>query len=159
MSTNDYGKLPNMAERARRFAAMFDHGTRDDGTEYYFLRDEAPDWASSLVQTIHGGMFPDDWLYQAAYVCAQHIADTGDYEYSPEADVYTRDLIRWLADDPEAQEYCDQYLSEYMADRSAYGGSLFEILQGGQYERLRAITQQIGEALEDDDLWETVEAA
>lgn len=83
---------------------MFKVDYRTDGTRYWRLTDDAPDWMQEAVYAAHDDELPDDWRYA---MCAgiwselqTYDGDLDDFVHEV-ADgltpVYYYDVIQWLA--------------------------------------------------------------
>jgi hypothetical protein len=78
----------------------FQRKTRDDGTTFYTLTDDAPEWLRDAVYEAHDSELPNDWRYD---ICHSIINELGD-GYDPDeiadglVDVYNSDRAAWLAD-------------------------------------------------------------
>lgn len=77
------------------------------GSGYLSLKDDAPGWVRDMVMDAHDGEAPNDWRYD-------RIVDILDvlYEFGPDGvvisdlcNVYTDDLLRWVADYLPRQGY------------------------------------------------------
>ncbi len=82
---------------------MFTSKTRDDGTVFYTLSDDAPDGLLDAVQEAHRGAMPNDWIWAECKAAFEEEADLTDpdalHEYADgRMDVYTKALHSWAAD-------------------------------------------------------------
>jgi hypothetical protein len=117
-----------------------------------FLHDDAPQWLSDAVFEAHDGASPNNWVYEQC-MHAVGVLDDGcvdDDEVAADlVDVYTADLIAWLADDQMCRVgYVDQAMEEFAP------GTLSEALAVGQRLQLEHIVRSLVTAMEgagDDD--------
>jgi hypothetical protein len=127
-------------ELAREAAGWFATGERDDGSRYVYLKDEAPSWIGDLVYEAHGGLFlPDDWRYECIQDALYAIADGGDedeHEFADRVDVYTGDLLAWVASNLNRPGYCDEAQSEGIAEE---GIDVIRLITLGQYMERREV--------------------
>jgi hypothetical protein len=56
--------MATIKELADQVYAQFEKRTRDNGREFWVLKDGNPDWMQELCNEAHGDMGPDDWKYQ-----------------------------------------------------------------------------------------------
>lgn len=127
---------------AAEASAAFAHGVREGCRT---LREGAPEWIRDLVRdAAHdgGSALPSDWRWVAAEACLDAIAEGS--EDPPEPDVYTGELVAWLAENG-ALDACDRAVDEgFCAD----GASMTDRIQAGQALMLREIMDAIRAALE-----------
>lgn len=129
--------------------AQFEQKTRTDGhTEFWALKDGAPEWMTDVCRASHNSarMLPDDYRYEFIVDALSAIADHDDEEDardSLEADVYTGHLTAWLASNINRIAYCDEAAENY-------GGQLTEITQmisAGQESEKREVFDEVVQAL------------
>lgn len=80
--------------------------TRDNPRKVISLKDEHRDsWLKDAIYEAHGGLLPDDWVYEECYAACQAIDDEnlsgsdGVHEFADgRVDVYTSVLFHWAAD-------------------------------------------------------------
>jgi hypothetical protein len=81
--------------------------TRDNPRKVISLKDEHRDsWLRDAIYEAHGGLLPDDWVYEECYAACEAIDDEvlvpGTdciHEYADgRVDVYTSVLFHWAAD-------------------------------------------------------------
>jgi hypothetical protein len=116
---------------------------------------DAPEWVENLVYAVHGDNLPDDFTYETIREAADAIEDMGE-DAELEADIYTRDLLTWLTEYPDAAHYCDTAAEEWgITDM----GIIERIRIGQSYakrEILAAVLSEL-EALDLDDEDDTAE--
>lgn len=130
----------------------FERRTRDDGSVFVTLRDEAPDWVQPIVRAAHGDMLPDDFAYEACRDAFGWIHDNdgdedGAGEFADEnVSAYTRDLLAWVSSNLERVGYCDEAAEEFGDDGK---GGLVRLLSLGQYLELSNIYGEVYRGLVD----------
>lgn len=131
----------NTQQAAQALASFLTIQTRNNGDRFVCKTDDAPDWVADLIRTVHGDLFPDDWTYQTISECADAIAEGSEQE--PDADIYTRDLIKWLGSYPDALGACDEATEEYGAQ-----DSIDATMRQGQQYAISRIYLEVSAALE-----------
>lgn len=136
---------------AAEVSAMFTLSTRNDGTSYHsFDHSTTPQWVKDLAFDAHDDMAPDDWKFAFIVEALDALAETEDPDdINLEADVYTHDLLRWLASNLNRPAICDEASAEY----GTPGQDIVTVIQQGQaYEKSQvlasvrsALEAQIGE--------------
>ena len=118
-------------ELAGHYSKMFVRDTRDDGTEYVKTIDERPEELTELIHKAHGDMLPDDWRYKFIEEALDQIAETEEEDDLDcpelESDIYTYNLLQWLASRNDRYNYVDQATEEY-----GHGNSLINDIMLGQ---------------------------
>jgi len=133
-----------LQERAAQLAKyLVTNNTPGERQGIVVKADDAPEWVADVVRAVHGDTFPDDWTYKAIKEAADAIEEEGE-EAEVEADIYTSDLLKWLADFPGALDMCDEATSDY-----GQRDSLIESIRQGQYYAYRTIVQETITALQD----------
>src|SRR3990167_1208703 len=104
--------IKTIQDLAAETAEWFTEGKRDK-EEFVKLKDKAPQWIKDMVREAHEGMLPDDHKYDFVLRALYHISDTKDPD-SPELepDVYTGDLLNWLASNLERAGFVDEAVGE-----------------------------------------------
>jgi len=137
----------------------FERKTRDDGTKFWTVRDDAPEWVTDAVREAHcsGADLPNDWIYEEcadafeAIECGDIADDDSIHEYADgRVDVYTRNLANWYA------EFC---LSDTLAqaeseveDCGGYGDAdVNKRIAMAQYFAIARIARVIFEACQEND--------
>ena len=130
-------------------AEAFIEDTRANGSKFVRLRDGRPDWMRDAVHEAHGDAGPNDWHYNACrdiavYLAEAEMEDT-DCEPWDDAlhcacdsltDVYTSNLLKWLAEAPGALYACDEAAEDAIV---AADTDMESRIRTGQYFWLRAI--------------------
>lgn len=90
----------------------FERNARDKWSK----ADNMPEWLYEAIREAHDGEWPDDWRWDTCYAICDNI-DDGETDPSSIADgladVYTSDLIAWLAADASRAEYVDEAYGEF----------------------------------------------
>lgn len=126
--------------------------TRDNGQTYLCRSDDAPEWTLDAIRDAHGGMLPDDIRYRMIDEVADLLAasdDWDDIDVGELVDVYTSDLIKWVASYGRRIEYCDEAVSSM----GTHPGNTVGLLQWGQhqeYEEILSSLRQTCESLAED---------
>lgn len=97
--------MPNLTD-------YFERNARDKWSK----ADNMPEWLYDAIREAHDGEWPDDWRWDTCYAICDNI-DYGDTDPSSLADglvdIYTSDLIAWLAADTSRAAYVDDAYAEY----------------------------------------------
>lgn len=132
-----------IAEVADAFVA----GKRDNGKEFYKIKDDAPEWlrGPDFMRGVHAAVdnrLPDDWIYEHTMLAASNLGgydiDTTDHarDSAPEVvdglvDVYNNERYQWLASHMCNADLCDEAQDDRalphdtsMADRIGAGQAL-----------------------------------
>lgn len=126
------------------------HPPIDDGTTFYTLSDDHPEWLYDAVQEAHDGEFPNDWRYEH---CLHIVSDIDNGSYDPGeiadslVDIYDSDRLRWLADDPSRTAYCDEAQSDGLAGDDP---SVIELAGIGQYLAIERMASILLEAIQEN---------
>jgi hypothetical protein len=130
---------------------------RDDGSEFYKLDDDSPDWMTDAVRSAHDGMMPDDWKYQHIGLVAGKIADLVGVDSADDVresahevcdglvDVYNAELLKWVASSLTRAEYVDDAIGEFGFPTD---DGLYKALQYGQFRELESIYYSLVESFE-----------
>lgn len=135
--------LQSLAAEASGYMEM---RKRDDGGKFWVRKDDAPDWLTELCHAAHGDMLPEDWRYAAIVHALDAFAESEDPDdVRPEPDVYTSDLLRWLASHLDRAGYCDQAAAEGLVDPA---GGIIAMISAGQYMELSEVYGSVRSSLE-----------
>jgi len=137
----------------RELSDSFVTSTRTDGTKYTHCADTAPDWVSDVVHACHGHMGPDDWRYRMIAECAGDLCDYAPDEWQESlhevadslVDIYTSQLLQWLASRNDRTDYIDDARREGLIDADADETNRIMI---GQYQEYMEILQAMMQAIE-----------
>src|SRR5258706_15125542 len=88
-------------EAAGQLSRALVNDKRDDGSLFYKLTDDSPEWMTEVIRAAHCDEMPNDTVYEFVNRIAGHLADCEEGEEEDaigeiEADVYTSDLTGWL---------------------------------------------------------------
>lgn len=140
--------MKNLTEFVQTLVNSFQIKTRDDGTTFYCVKDDEPEYISDLCYDVHGGMLPDDYIYQFLVEALEYIDDNIDdlTDDLDDIDVYdacdpdymNSDLLRWVSSNLLRMNYCDEVLKEYQLDQLAH-----VLMQAQQNERVEVLQDTI----------------
>lgn len=123
----------------------------DEGELFYLPTERQPVWIFDMMYDIHekGRWFPDDYKYLYTVEALNYISEGNDPD-SPEleADVYTSDLIKWLASHTFRPDYVDEAVKLHGWDDN--GGIVTAIAWGQIAEReevFREVVDHLNERL------------
>lgn len=141
------GKIVNEAKNVLKY---FEHGKRNDGTKYRFIKDEAPEEYRELAYSAHlvDDVMPNDYIYDFIYDALTVISECDSDDHiedeinSIEPDVYNSDLLKWISDNLTFSSWVDEAMKTYEAK------DLFSALQIGQGLHRQAIANSVYESLQ-----------
>ena len=83
--------------------------------EHIKLKDSRPNWVYQMVYEAHNGMFPDDFKYEYVKDALSLLSETNSDNAREliESDIYTSDLLLWLASNANRLAYCDEAAGEF----------------------------------------------
>jgi len=123
----------------------FELRTRPIGGAFYTLTDDAPGWVRDMVMDAHDGEAPNDWRYgkivEILDVLHEHGIGAFGSVLNELCDMYTDDLLRWVADYLPRQEYVLD------ANEGELVTSLGTIIERGQVLALSGMVQVISSAI------------
>lgn len=134
----------------------FIRDTREDGSTFYKLRDDAPEWMRDTVRAAHDAVdeMPDDAVYECCQDAAETLADVdcryiddiahgfADDQVSP----YNAARVAWLAEKPLIRgPLCDEAAEEY-----GQANDLFDRIGYGWYEWARRIFYAVAKGINDE---------
>lgn len=129
--------------------SYFEHRTRHDGTKYWTLEDDAPEWVKSLVWAAHykGEIPPEDFRYLFVVEALEALSENPDEPASIlEPDVYTNKLVKWLDAYPSYRMVLVDEALEAMSKFDWDG--LFKALQAGQLLEKKVVLHSVRHFLE-----------
>ncbi len=132
---------------------MFEMKTRDNGTTYTVIKDDAPEWVRETVMTCHQGAYPNDWVYETcaavfagvAYGAIETEDDISMFADS-HVDVYTVGLYHWAADMCLTNVFAEA--EEEATELCTIGVSIEVRIKAIQYCAIRTIAQTCLAAIE-----------
>lgn len=147
---------PTVPGLAKLMLKYFVQKKRDNGSEFYSLKEGRPDWMQNICRECHVGMLPDDYKYQfihdALYLIIENNEEDDASDVQIEPDVYTADLLRWLASSISRTAYMDDASSEYgpfpqfenhlMAGQQLERQEVFASLRGGLRSLLKETLEE-----------------
>lgn len=122
---------------------------RDNGNEFICHTKAAPEWFMDLIHKAHDDFLPDDYKYEFILNTLYSIAnsnkkaDLDELGYEIEADIYTSDLIQWLA----SNLYRIEYVNEAMADFGTDVKDIIQYIQMGQQKEKQEVYTTILDGL------------
>lgn len=135
-----------------------EHGTRDGGESYIYLKSAKAGWQQDLVQDAHNDMMPDDFKYLFVWDVLNNIVDHEDgtplctfqdllNEWADsDIDVYTHDLIKWMGSNLTRLGYCDDAAKDWGLEASVLMSA--RMMHGQRMERLE-VYQSVLSSLDD----------
>lgn len=128
-----------------------ERATRDDGSTYVRVRDEAPAWLRDNLHEIHGtDMLPDDWRFEVIRDALGALDDSGcddrndadevPHEIADSAvDTYNSDRAAWLASHLVRGEITDEAVAEFGGEER----DTYDRIGLGQYAEALAIAYRV----------------
>lgn len=142
------GKPISILDGAERIYNALELRKRDNGDEFFCLKDGAPEWMRDVIFAGHNDRGPNDSDYHAVRDICSKIADYPEKDPEEvinedlEASIYTTSLTHWLASHIDFVDYLTQALAEY-------GGGLdgHQALAVAQQMYLQEVGSAVVEAL------------
>jgi len=133
----------------------FERRTRDDGTHFYTLTDDRPDWLHEAVMEAHGEEGPNDWVYDTLDSIAKAIDDLDPDDLDDASHEIADSLTTtWNS---ERADWLSGHLSRaFWVDDARRDGLLsedsdtFEQLGIGQYCQIRFMAEILLQAVADN---------
>jgi hypothetical protein len=152
---------------------VFVVAARENGAEYRYLRDGAPDIIRDAVRDAHGDHLPNDLVWELCGQVWDWIVEHCDYlvdddpagvvgalrgdtcafmcaDYLAESSnwIWYSEQARWFGGDPDARDWCETYRRDYLGGE-AFGeaGAVDSLIRGGLFVRLRAIASELSDVL------------
>lgn len=150
----------NVKNKAEYYADFFKSIDVVDGTTRVVLKDDAPQELRDAVHEAHGDKLPNDFIYStfAGLLCriseydAETVDELRDNGYDHEiidgyVDIYTHDLLQWLASDIDNLEYMSRVMAErvYVEEDGAW-----QVLATMQYYAIEDVMQYVLSLLENN---------
>lgn len=117
--------------------SYFEHRNRHDGTKYWAVEEDAPEWVHELTFVAHneGEILPEDFRYLFIVEALEAISENPEEpDILWEPDAYTSELLKWL-------EACSSYrmgLVDEAVSELGWNG-LFNALQAGQLKEKQEV--------------------
>lgn len=128
----------------------FQRKTRDDGTTFVTLTDDAPEWLDDAVMAAHDGEWPNDWRYETCESIVEMLAGSGAdpsdaaWEIADSlVDVYNHDLYAWAT--PDRWCYVDEAIENLGEVRD-----LSQALMQGQFYCIERMALALADAIEEN---------
>lgn len=157
-------------EKKRKLTSYFELKNRDQGSSFWTLTDDRPEWLLDAVREAHHGALPSDWVYAEARAVCEAI-DCEDLDFDGRAwedslheyvdarvDIYTSDVFQWAAELANSSLFADaeERANDVGVEGAFKEGGVVKVLQVIQYHAIESIAQAICEAYdaareEDDD--------
>lgn len=110
-------------QKAEYFCEFFTSDARNDGEPFTKLKDDAPQELRDAVRDAHGDRMPSDWVYSTFWDLLQKVTEYNcetidnleDYRHEivdGYVDIYTHDLLNWLASSVDNLEYLENAVAE-----------------------------------------------
>jgi len=143
-------------EKAAEALRYFEAKQREDGSSYWKLTDNRPDWVHDMVREAHGNMLPDDWKYQMIW---EVLSALGEYECDPYdefsvleetyimAPVYTSDLLDYHGSHAERIGRVDDLLLE-ASDGGGHYGMLSDLIAAAWLHECQEVWSSVVQSLE-----------
>lgn len=141
--------IDQIKKAAQSAYGYFEKENTRDNREIWVKTDGAPLWVDDLIQAAHGEFMPDDNRYEFIIEALSGILNYDDPEnISLEPDVYTHDLLKWLASNINRIDYVNEALQEGLVSEDSRN-DIVKIVSAGQYlekkEVLEAVLQWLNE--------------
>lgn len=148
MDTTTANTIASLANEA---LSHLETRTRTNGESFIATTDNRPEWIQNLCRRAHGDMMPDatkyEYIRSALYLILENDGDTEAAFDSIEPDMYTADLIAWLASHVERSHYCDRAMEDYGTDSFQ---NTITLLSMGQSNERRDVMESVIISLEDE---------
>lgn len=130
--------MATFAAACSLFSSSFEKKERDDGSSYYALQADSPEWMRSAVREAHDGELPNDSRYDlirdALSSLSENLYDSADDAREDAAEIalqlqptYTGELLQWFAEHPARLQDCDDAREE----RGTSQESIYDALSDG----------------------------
>ncbi len=142
--------MKNINELLEEFSLAFGKKTRTNGKEFWFLKDDAPEWMTDIVYKCHdsGEILPNDEIYSAIMDILDHLINYDlreednicefIYEISPPTHY---ELKTWLLEFNDADTYTDE---EYECHTN-----IMDALQCGHFKWIESLSWTIINGLQE----------
>lgn len=148
----------NTKQKAEHYASFFETKKRDNGDYFTIMRDDRPDDLYNAVYSAHGDRLPDDFIFSTFHdlldkITEYTIESMDDLEnYRHEivenyVDIYTHNLLNWLASDINNLEY----LAQAAQDGWTADDGVWQLLARAQYYAIDSVMDHVMALLENDN--------
>lgn len=145
--------MTTFQEAAKAFNEMLIRDTRSDGTNFYRLHGDTPEWMRDACRDAHDGEAPNDWRYDMIDSLLDSITDhddPDDIDTSEIADsfvpAYNAERVSWLSDNLSREDYCNRAVEEY----GQTGHSIFDAVGQGMYLCIREMADALVQAIREE---------
>ena len=133
----------------RTISSLFEYATRSDGTRYVRLA-EIPDsmvWLTDAVHAAHDDEMPNDWRYETCWHIVAALEDGAERDEIADSlvDVYTADLVQWLADDISRIQYDAEAIDVF-----GHAETLADAIRVAQYCAIEAMVHLLADAIDEN---------
>jgi len=141
-----------LIDKALIFYNMFERKTRDNGENFYCLKDGSPQILTDLIYTAHshGEFLPDDFIYSQVHFSLSHISDMEEdsdreeWYYDIEPDCYNHDLLKWVSSNLNRMAEVDEVIEECQGQKDL---TLSDFLMRAQQREKEQIFLSVLESL------------
>lgn len=107
----------NIHDKAKVMLDCLETKTRENKSEFISVKDGSPEWVKTICRVCHEEFLPDDHKYRFIEEALHFIYNAESEEhlmdFNVEADVYTADLLNWVASNINRTAYADEAMKEY----------------------------------------------
>lgn len=140
--------IDELARHAEQFFETFHRPGEPEDVRHWRFRDRRPTWLVALVRDrVHerGHFLPDDFKFTYA-VNALELIGQGEDPDDPrlEPDVYTSELLAWLASHRERLGYVDEAVEEWGWDRER---GIEGAIAAGQLREMEEVYRAVADGL------------
>lgn len=131
---------------AHEALCYFEYRERHNGTKYWAVEKDAPEWVHKLAFVAHaeGDILPEDFRYLFIIEALEALVENpGEPEILWEPDVYTSELLKWL----EAYPNYRMGLVDEAVSELGWNG-LFDALRAGQLKEKQEVLTLVRAFLE-----------
>lgn len=149
-----------LQQKVDYYAAFFKDIEKADGRTIVVLKDDAPQALQDAVREARGDKLPDDFIFATFADLLQRISEYDaetvdelrDNDHDHEiidscVDIYTHDLLQWLASDSDNLEY----LAQAAQDGWTVDDGMWQLLARAQYYAIEEVMQHVLSLLEIDE--------
>lgn len=132
---------------ATELANAFEQQERNSGEKFYSLKHGSPQWMVDAIREAHGGIMPNDWIYEHCSRVADQMVDCDPEEWEDSigewadglVDVYNADRTAWLASHLDFAAFVDDAVEEL----GHSGQGIFGDIGYGQYRCIEGIASEL----------------
>ncbi len=108
----DFGSVQEAAEHISKFLETRKRGDK----KFVTFNDSAPQWMVDIAHEAHGDMMPNDHKYEFISEAIDRFSEEEDPDRAMEdiePDIYTGELLEWVASHGERPGYVDEAVAEF----------------------------------------------